>query len=65
MLTPIFASGKFVELIFAIGPTDAENPKKVTKLSRKSMHHYVLVWDKEIPPSDQNNVVRNLAEPRF
>ena len=40
-------------------------PKKVTKLARKSIHHDVLLWDKEIPPSDLNNFVRNEAEPRF
>ena len=45
---------------------DSENQKKkVTKWERKSIHLHVLVWDKEIPPSDQNNFGRNLVEPRF
>ena len=40
-------------------------PEKVTKWARKSIHHDVLMWDKEIPPSDLNNFVWNSAEPRF
>ena len=35
------------------------------KWARKSIHHDVLLWDKEIPPSDLNNFVTNSAEPRF
>ena len=31
----------------------------------KSILHDVLLLDKEIPPSDLNNFVRNSAEPRF
>ena len=72
------ASGKFVgELIFLIG-TNATNlkiicgtdrihikPKKVKKWARKSIHPGVSLLDKEIPPSDLNNFVRNSAEPRF
>ena len=78
MFTPFSASVKFVgELIFLIG-TNAKNlkkicgtdrihikPKIVKKWARKSIHHGVLLWDKEIPPSDLNNFVRNSAEPRF
>ena len=69
MFTPVFASGK---LIFTIGPTGKNQmqnwqtskiqKKKVTKWEGKSIHHYVLVWDKEIPPSDQHNFSRNSAE---
>ena len=33
-----------------------KNPKKkITKWVSKSIHRYVFVWDKDIPPSDQNN----------
>ena len=75
MFTPFSASGKFVgELIFLIG-TGVKNLKKYAELTefiknlknwaRKSIHHDVLLWDKEIPPSDLNNFVRNSAEPRF
>ena len=28
---------------------------KATNWARKSIHHDVLLWDKEIPPSDLNN----------
>ena len=54
MCTPIFASGKFVcELIFAM---DSKNLSvsidTASKWARKGIHHYLSVWDKEIPPSD-------------
>ena len=78
MFTPFSAPEKFVgELTFWIG-TDAKNlkkicetdrihikPKKLKQWARKSIYHDVLLWDKEIPPSDLNNFVRNSAEPRF
>ena len=40
---------------------DSKNSKNVKKWARKSIQHYVLVWDKEIPPTDQHNFVRNLS----
>ena len=46
-------------LIFDAKLVNSENPN--IKWVWKSIHHYVLVWDKEIPHSDQNNFVRNEA----
>ena len=39
--------------------------QRVTKWARKRFHHDALLWDKEIPPSDQNNFVRNEALSSF
>ena len=36
-------------------------PLKVTNWARKSIHHDVLLCDKEIPPSDPNNLVMGRA----
>ena len=38
---------------------------KSQKMDEKSIHHDVLLWDKDIPSSDLNNFVRNSTEPRF
>ena len=76
MFALVPAPEKFVgELIFPIG-TNAKNifmrnrqnshtTLKITKWARKSMYRDVLMWDKEIPPSDPNNFIRISAEPRF
>ena len=78
MFTPISASGNsLVYLFFRLKQTQKIlkricgtdrihiKPLNVTKCARKSIHHDVLLWDKEIPSSDQNNFARNSAEPRF
>ena len=73
MFTPILASGKFVgELMFPIR-TKAKNLifmsyktlKNHRKWARKCIHRDVLLWYKEILPSDLNNFVSNSTEPRF
>ena len=38
---------------------------KNIKWARKCIQLDVLLWDKEIPPSDPNTYVRNSAKPRF
>ena len=44
-----------------------ENSLVTPKILKKSQsgREKILVWDKEIPPSDLNNFVRNLTEPHF
>ena len=40
-------------------------PYKIKKWARKSIHHNVLLWDKEIQDLDPNNFVINSTEPYF
>ena len=67
MFTLVFASGKFVGVLYLqLNPqekikyfeaklADSEKKKKLQKSPSKSVYHYVFVWDKEIPPSDQHD----------
>ena len=39
--------------------------EKITKWVRKSIHHYVLLWDKEIPHYDPNNLPETISDKLF